>query len=135
MQREQACIRVTNVIQDGKLRSGESIQRRESLAIGDDEASGVCDPRLPGNSAVDQMPRRSSNVCLQTAASDGKPRSRGSAGGVGVPVEHKTEHLRDADPRLVLGEGDGSPLANPSARSPNIPGLRGESLRSSGSHP
>ena len=45
MQREQACIRVTNVIQDGKLRSGESIQRRESFAIGDDEASGVCDPR------------------------------------------------------------------------------------------
>jgi hypothetical protein len=33
-------------MQDGKLRSGESIQRRESFAIGDDEASGVCDPGL-----------------------------------------------------------------------------------------
>ena len=40
MQREQACTRVTNVMQDGKLRSGESIPRRESFAIGDDEASG-----------------------------------------------------------------------------------------------
>jgi hypothetical protein len=104
MQRKQACIRVTNVMQDGKLRSGESIQRRESFAIGDDEASGVCDPRLPGNSAV----ASDAKTLFQCLSPDGRQRRHteepSQRGGVGVPVEHKTEHLRHADPRLVLGE-------------------------------
>src|SRR4051794_17789438 len=92
MQREQACIRVTNVMQDGKLRSGESIQRRESFAIGDDEASGVCDPRLPGNSAV----ASDAKTLFQRLSPDGRQRRHteeaSQRGGVGVPVEHKTEH-------------------------------------------
>ena len=81
MQREQACIRVTNVMQDGKVRSSESIQRRESFSIGTTRPPASATLAYPGTVPWHQMPRRSSNVCLQTAASDGTPRSRRSAAG------------------------------------------------------
>ena len=103
MQRKQARIRATNVRQDGKLGSGQSIQRRESFAIVYKEASGVCGLRQPGNSAV----ASDAATLFQCLSSDGRQRRHteepSQRGEVGVPLEHKAEHLLHADPRLVLG--------------------------------